>query len=131
MDRTGDVDVLTPLERLRLRAAMQDLWRDQVRLITLLCLAYYDDPNTVDDRTAVAAGQRSETEDALVLARSRLAEFEHAMRRLDDRSYGLCTVCGSRVDFALLVQSPTRSTCAGCEPGVAPPRAPLAQLSAS
>src|SRR4051794_34133320 len=86
---------LTPLERLQLREALQDHWREQVRRITQLSVDLHsalDDDGDGDgdgepciDTAAVAV--------ALSDARLRLAEIEQAMRRLDDRSYGRCSAC--------------------------------------
>jgi len=73
---------LTPMERLQLREALQDRWREEVRRITELSVdlhGVFDDRNDVPlDTAAIAA--------ALCDARLRLAEIEQAMRRLDDRS---------------------------------------------
>lgn len=76
---------LTPIERLHLRETLQELWRLQVRQITLLSLAMYDDLDAAEP-TAVprAAGRTLDQE--LTEAREVLARLEDAMNRLDEGS---------------------------------------------
>lgn len=82
MERTVHAEGLTPLERIELRETLQDQWRDQMRLITLLSLHYNvaeseaGSPDPWLDATA--------TEMALRRVRLRLASIEQAMRSLDD-----------------------------------------------
>jgi RNA polymerase-binding transcription factor DksA len=47
-------------------------------------------------------------------ARLRLGEIEHAMRRLDDRSYGRCFSCLRLLPFSDLICEPETRHCAGC-----------------
>lgn len=110
---SGDLgaETLTPLQRLQLRDALQDLWRDQVHLITLLSLANNDDPGAADE-TAAATAMRAGT--ALAAARRRLDEIEQAMHRLDRRDYPRCRRCGVPVEFDLLMRRPERRDCAEC-----------------
>jgi RNA polymerase-binding transcription factor DksA len=107
---------LVPLERLHLREVLQELWRLQVRQITLLSLAMYDDLDA--EEPVAAAGQRTVTshDDALALARTGLEQLEAAMRQLDDGSYGRCASCGSAIGFAALMADPLATACLRCRP---------------
>lgn len=111
MDREG----LTPLERIELRDLLQDRWRDQVRLITLLSLARYD---VMDADAANPSGTHlldaTSLELAVERARSKLESVELAMRCLDDGSYGWCITCACPIGFSRLVQVPEESVCDGC-----------------
>jgi RNA polymerase-binding transcription factor DksA len=106
---------LSPLERLRLRETMQDLWRDQVRRITLLSLAMHDDPDAEEPTPLVAeSGDPAAIEAALGEARELLDHLEVAMHRLDAGSYGRCDGCGGQVGYADLVADPLATSCARC-----------------
>jgi len=90
---TDTQHVLSPLERLQLRDALQDQWRDQVRLITELSVELHTALG--DDRTDEfnrAAGLSYEIGEA----RLRLTEIEEAMRRLDQTAVGSWTGGGQR-----------------------------------
>ena len=103
---------LTPLERLQLREALQDRWREQVRRITELSVDLHSaldddgDGEPCIDSAAVAV--------ALSDARLRLVEIEQAMRRLDDRSYGRCFACLIPLPFTHLVDEPDARHCTDC-----------------
>jgi len=111
---------LTPLERLQLRDALQDRWREQVRQITLLSLARYDFEDA--EQVSLAAGaltEESSLDWSIARARARLEDLEKAMRRLDDRSYGRCLRCGEPIGFTRLAQTPEESNCGNCPYGAA------------
>jgi hypothetical protein len=108
---------LTPLQRLHLREVLQDLWRVQVRQITLLSLARYDDLETEDATAGMAGGGGSvQFDQPLAQARETLERLESAMRRLDDGSHGRCRTCGSAIGFAALMVDPLLSSCLRCRP---------------
>lgn len=87
MSATLLADPLAPLERLRLRQTLQDLWRDQARRITLLSLAMDDDPDAEEPTPLLSAEtDPAATQAALAAARARLLDLEAAMRRLDEHS---------------------------------------------
>ena len=109
------VQQLTPLERLQLRDALQDRWRDQVRQITLLSLARYD-------------REGSSFDSSIDGARARLEDLEQAMHRLDNRSYGRCVRCGAPIAFTRLAKRPEETICDTCVPEA--PRTRLAALTA-
>lgn len=113
---------LTPLQRLQVRDALQDRWREQVRQITVLTLARYDrdDADGSAIPSGVAPASRS-LESSILRARARLEELEQAMRRLDDRSYGHCLGCGGSIGVARLARTPEETRCEGCGPDAAAP----------
>ncbi len=105
-------DELTSLARLQLREALQDLWRGQVRRITLLSLSIYDDLDAEEPAALTAPGVApGAVEVALAEARALLAEFEAAMRRLDDGQYGRCLQCGSTISYDQLTADPLAMRC--------------------
>lgn len=104
---------LTSLQRLSLRETLQDHWREQVRRITLLSMAMYDDLDAAEPTLVMGAGVDT-VEAALVDARRQLAGLEAAMHRLDDGSYGRCAQCERTVDYMDLVAMPLATTCRMC-----------------
>ena len=117
MERDAHNQQLTPLERLQLRDALQDRWREKVRQITLLSLARYDREHA--ERIASRAGvplEGASLERAILRERARLEELEQAMHRLDDRNYGHCRQCGESIGFTRLAQTPEATSCGRCHP---------------
>jgi len=47
--------------------------------------------------------------------RDRLAEVEHALRKFEDGTYGLCDKCGQRIDPARMEALPEASLCLNCK----------------
>jgi RNA polymerase-binding transcription factor DksA len=124
MDHQLHAQPLTPLERLQVRDALQDRWREQVRQITLLSLARYerDDP---DGSAPVATPTQGPSLDASIdRARARLEALEQALRRLDNRSYGACRRCGEPIAFLRLAETPDATVCGRCSREVAAPSGP-------
>ena len=115
MDVTLDPPALTALERIRLREALQDRRRSQVRLITLLSLHL----GVAESEAGLAGHWPDATETGLAIhrARLRLASIEQAMRRLDDSTYGWCRRCGSAIGVARLRHAPEESDCDDCRVG--------------
>jgi RNA polymerase-binding transcription factor DksA len=105
---------LTPLERLQLRDALQDRWREQVRQITLLSLAWYDADGADPATSAAAPIDSSALEWAIRRARERLEGLEQAMRRLDEGNYGLCSDCRGPIGFGRLSLVPDEGFCDRC-----------------
>lgn len=102
---------LEPLERLRLRDQLQDLWRTNVEQITALAVRFHDEESDDEpSQQADAVAQR------LGHSRLNLTELEAAMRRLDAREYGICERCVAAIPFGELTAKPHRRLCAGCEP---------------
>ena len=112
MDGAG----LTPLERIELRGLLQDRWRDQVRLVTLLLLAQCE----VADR-GESTWSRTPLLDAAALeiaiqrARERLESAEQSMRRLDTGLYGWCIGCSGPIGYSRLARVPEETVCDGCQ----------------
>jgi RNA polymerase-binding transcription factor DksA len=111
---------LAPLERLHLREALQDHWRDEVRRITLLSLEMYDDLDAEEPIHVLdaEAGRDIPTTDALEAARRRLTDLERALHRLDDGSYGRCTHCGTVLPYQQLTADPLTVACNACRFGI-------------
>lgn len=119
MDYQLHVQPLTPLERLHVRDVLQDRWREQVRQITLLSLARYDRDDPDGSAPPDAPAQGMSLDAAIDRARARLEELEQAMRRLDDRTYGLCRRCDQPIGFPRLAETPEATVCDDCSREVA------------
>src|SRR3954453_16768068 len=103
---------LTPLERLQLREALQDRWREQVRRITELSVDLHSALDDADEDEPWIASVAVAF--ALSDARLRMVEIEQAMRRLDYRSYGRCFACLIPLPFTDLVEEPEARHCIDC-----------------
>ncbi len=68
--------------------------------------------------------------EALLSIRSdpRLDELRGALTRLENRTFGICVGCRSRIDWSLLLREPLRRVCPDCEHVV---RDPAPEVSAS
>ncbi|GEL99497.1 TraR/DksA family transcriptional regulator [Cellulomonas terrae] len=70
-----------------------------------------------DPEGATIAFERAQV-DALVRdALARLESVDDALRRIDDGTYGICTVCGDRIAPGRLEVRPTATTCVACATG--------------
>jgi len=115
MGRHVRAQQLTPVERLQLRDALQDRWREQVRQITLLSLARHDREDAKGGGLPTdIPSEGSSLDSSIHRARARLEDIEQAMRRLDDRSYGHCLGCGEQIGFTRLFQTPEETSCERC-----------------
>lgn len=100
---------LSPLERLHLREQLQDLWREQLEIVTVV-------DYRVGTRQADAAGvEPDELARQRTTARRLLVEVEAAMHRMDCRRYGVCEVCAEPIPIVDLLMAPHRRCCAGCD----------------
>jgi RNA polymerase-binding transcription factor DksA len=114
MTATACAEALTSLERLQLRDKMQDLWRDEVRRLTLLSMELYDDPDAPEPAPSAVATTPWQLEAALADTRAALVQLEDAMRRLDKDGYGYCASCASPIDFTALLDEPITTSCRRC-----------------
>ena len=114
----ADSGLPTPAERRRLRDALYDLWRDQLQCVReLSVLLSSADADRASDEDLSPNPMRAALEELglrLAEVRRRLVEIEHAMRRLDDRSYGRCVSCGAPIPFGSLITTPGALTCVAC-----------------
>ncbi len=60
------------------------------------------------------AWERQQVAALLTSARTRLAELDLAIRRVEGGDYGRCEVCGRPIPDERLEAVPTASTCVGC-----------------
>jgi len=76
-----------------------------------------------DPEGATIAFERSQVRALVQQAEAHLGEIDAAAQRLDDGTYGVCTVCGRPIPAARLEARPTATTCVGCATsGAASPR---------
>ena len=50
----------------------------------------------------------------LVMARSRLAGLEYALKRIDDQEFGYCIDCGEEIPLPRLLAMPQATHCVDC-----------------
>ena len=67
-----------------------------------------------DPEGATIAFERAQVDALARDAVERLASVDAALARLDDGTYGTCTVCGQPIAAARLEARPTATTCVGC-----------------
>ena len=60
------------------------------------------------------AYERSQTDALVRQAERHLVEVEHALRRVDEGTYGTCESCGQPIAAGRLEARPTSRTCIGC-----------------
>jgi RNA polymerase-binding protein DksA len=70
-----------------------------------------------DPEGATIAFERAQVDALARDAVERLASVDAALARLDDGTYGICTVCGEPIAPARLEARPTATTCVGCAAG--------------
>ena len=70
------------------------------------------DPNFADSSQVTA--ERGEAEVLAVQLRETLSEVEQALLKLDDGTYGICSVCGKEIQPARLEAMPATPTCIEC-----------------
>jgi RNA polymerase-binding transcription factor DksA len=95
----------------RWRAILEWQWRDQVREVTELSLAYYSAADAAgggDDRRARQLLRRT------IAARRRLADTEEALARLAAGNFGTCEECGEPIPVTLLAAAPETRYCPDC-----------------
>ncbi len=69
--------------------------------------------NTVDDDITETEGHDRITATRLNLKQS-LAEVNSALKRVEDRTYGICKNCGKKIPKARLEVIPTAALCVEC-----------------
>lgn len=75
------------------------------------------------------ATQSMELEKRLALEKQikdSLAEVEHALKKFEAGTYGLCDICGSPIDPARLEALPHANLCLSCKAKFAKPKPPFA-----
>lgn len=100
---------LSPLERLKLRDQLQDLWRTQVEVLAVV------DDRIRRTRGAASGAERGEMAPQRAAARGVLLEVEAAMRRMDCRRYGICERCAEPIPTVDLFAVPQRRRCSACD----------------
>jgi DnaK suppressor protein len=59
--------------------------------------------------------QREQQMSVVATIRDRQVQVEHAMRRLEEGTYGRCEVCGQPIAPERLAAFPSATTCVGCK----------------
>ena len=107
---TSPAEVLIA-ERARTLDRIAALTRDRDRIVESSSLK-----SVVDDDPEGAASdfERSQIEALLDQARRHLSDFDLALRRLEEGSYGTCESCGRPIAAERLAARPEASTCITC-----------------
>ncbi len=69
-----------------------------------------------DPEGATIAFERAQVDALARDAEARLVSIELALTRVDDGTYGVCSVCGAAIPAARLEARPTATMCVGCTP---------------
>ncbi len=75
------------------------------------------DRDWTERATEIENDQVLEGLDAMTLAE--LQDLRHALRRIDDGTYGVCAVCGGAIAEARLAALPATPHCVACAAGAA------------
>jgi RNA polymerase-binding transcription factor DksA len=103
---------LLSADRARTLDRLAGLDRELTGIIEAARAANADDEH--DPEGATIAFEREHAAALAGQARRHLAEIDAALGRLDDGSYGTCTVCGRPVGAERLAARPAAATCIGC-----------------
>lgn len=103
-------------ELLRLRASTEaeaaTLARDLEALFTASRDSNADDEH--DPEGATIGFERAQLTALLAAARERIAEIDHALRRVDTATYGVCERCAQPIAAERLVARPFARLCMAC-----------------
>jgi DnaK suppressor protein len=107
-------DPRTSLDDVRRRtlARLADLTDDYAGMVEASRDSNADDEH--DPEGATIAFERSQVGSLVQQARSRLAEVDAALARLDAGTYGRCEQCGQAITEGRLEARPTARRCIGC-----------------
>lgn len=67
-----------------------------------------------DPEGATVGFERAQLTALLAAARARVGEFDDALRRVDEGTYGVCERCGQPIDPRRLAVRPFARHCIGC-----------------
>jgi len=98
------------LEQLQLRERLEGIWREQVKLLTVVTRPTRSPAGGFE----AGAEQSAAAARRLATARATLIEAEAAMRRMAERRYGICEWCSRRIPTADLLAVPLARRCARC-----------------
>ena len=109
---------LTPDQLGEMRELLE---RELTRLLRSIGITETATATVTLDQTAVGRLSRMDSLQSQALAKGlaereqvRLAHLQEALKRMDDGSYGICTECGTPLDFGRLLVLPEAPNCAGC-----------------
>jgi RNA polymerase-binding transcription factor DksA len=108
---TALADLLTA-ERARTLDRIAALTRDRERIIESSPVEGVVGEH--DRQGAATDFERSQIEALLDQARKHLSDYDRALRRLDEGSYGTCESCGRQIAAERLASRPEASTCITC-----------------
>jgi RNA polymerase-binding transcription factor DksA len=99
-------------ERERTVRRLADLTGDFEEIVAASRDTNADDEH--DPEGATIAFERSHVATLVEQARTRLADLDAALRRVDAGAYGICERCGEPIPEARLEARPTARTCVTC-----------------
>jgi len=107
-----DVDEVLRDDRERRLSHVAGLRRSMDDLVAASDASNADDEH--DPEGATIAFERSALNAQLEAAQAALDEVAHAVRRVEEGSYGICHVCGRPIAAARLEARPTATACISC-----------------
>lgn len=107
-----DVVVVLRDERVRRLSSVTALQRSIGDLVAASEASNADDEH--DPEGATIAFERSQLGAQLEAAQAALDDVAHAVRRVQDGSYGICQICSRPIAAARLEARPTATTCISC-----------------
>ena len=107
----GVVHDVLQAELARARVGLGDLETEYAALADPENVALDDEH---DSEGSTVGFERARVAGLLARSRRRVADLEDATRRVEDGSYGYCTLCGCEIGTDRLTALPTTHLCIGC-----------------
>ena len=98
-------------ELIRLRKELDDAEREMEDLIAAAGVGAGDDQADAGTKTF----EREHEMSLLINARDMVVQTERAIERIDNKTYGICEVCGNQIGKARLEVFPRATLCMSCK----------------
>lgn len=99
-------------ERKRAVTQLDRLRRDHAAIVEVVALDRPDDEHDPDGATL--GWERQQLAALIDQVRSRVADIDHALVRLDTNTWGDCEICGNPIGDERLIARPSARTCITC-----------------
>lgn len=109
-DQTGALRTTLEQRRSTLRVEVQEVKQERSTAPSAMRGEVGDEGEIGEQRTRDAVRSAEELRDT-----AELREIDAALRRIEEGSYGLCSVCGIAIPLARLRVQPTAERCVDCQ----------------